>query len=138
MINGKFNSRWTGAAVAFGIATLGIAGCSSNADSSPSQTPSASATETKVQTLQPTTNTGTAQSVSAPCTKEAILVALPSAKEVIKFKCAGGWASASVAPEAYPILKQDGSKWVATKASCGVNANASLVPADVYKQLCNS
>ncbi len=106
-----------------GIAVLGA--CSSSSTSAPS-TPSTNPTATH--------STSATAVPGPPCDKTAIAKAVPSGSTIVgNFKCANGYASAALAPEAWPIMKAEGNMWVLTKDTC---SSPGSVPAATVAKIC--
>ncbi len=105
-----------------GIAALGA--CTSSGTSPPSTPPP---TPTATHATSATAVSG------PPCDKTAIAKAVPSGSTVVAFKCANGYAAASLAPEAWPIMQAEGNMWVITKNTCSVPGS---VPAATVAKIC--
>lgn len=100
-----------------GIAALTVAGCSSSSDTTPTESPTATATTAPV---------------TAECTTDSILAALPDGSTMVKFDCAdvGGtqWAAAKVDPgPTVFFLQEKNSTWDVSMSDevCGT-ASAGL------------
>ena len=108
------------AASAMGI--LALAGCSSNNNSSPTESPTTAATSA---TSSPTNN-------AASCTEESILNALPSGSTMVRYHCADvsgtQWAAAEISPgPTVYFLEMTGDQWsVSTSDSICGTASAGL------------
>ncbi len=112
-------------------ASLTLGACSSNSSSSSSASPTVTKTDVETKTATATA----APAGNAPCTKTALQAALPSGSTVVSFKCDGGYAAVSAAPEAWPILKAEGSTWKSTGLGCS-SSSASSLPSGVYSTIC--
>ncbi|MGV1036005.1 MAG: hypothetical protein ACOYD0_03120 [Candidatus Nanopelagicales bacterium] len=103
-----------------GIAALTVAACSSSSDTTPSQSPT------------PTSATATTSPVTAECTTDSILAALPEGSTIVKYNCANvagtQWAAVKVNPgPTVFFLQEKNSTWdVSTSDEVCGTASAGL------------
>lgn len=106
-----------------GVAALAFTGCSGSSSSSPSASPSPAQSTT--QPASPTASPS-GSATSDACNADAILAALPTGSELVKFDCSDVsgtlWAAAEVNPgPTVFFLQQNGDTWQASTADevCG-------------------
>ena len=116
-----------------GCLTIALAGCSSNASSTASSTPTVTKTDIETKTATASPSGGN----SAPCTVAAVQPAMAKGTTALALSCADGYAAVNASPDSRPIVKAEGSKWVATGLDC-LTASASSLPSGVYNAVCKS